>query len=165
MNPSQVSENSQLFERQSFPHSITLPVSKIGKDIDATIIEQLQQEVGDKCTAHGFIRSSSIVITKRSVGIINTTQRQGSVDYKVVYEAEVCRKPDGQEIYCQVVNTNKLGIMAEYKPLSIVLAKQHHQDKKTEFDTKKVGDVIKVKIMGSRYELRDDQINAIAVLV
>ena len=164
MNPSQIAHNSCLFERQSFPYSITLQVSKIGSNIDDTITEELQRELGDKCTAHGFISAESISIIKRSVGVINTTQRQGSIDYKIVYEADVCRNPDGREIYCQVINTNKLGIMAEFKPLSIVLAKQHHEKKK-EFDNKKVGDIIMVKIMGSRYELRDDQINAIAVLV
>lgn len=164
MNPSQIAHNSCLFERQSFPYSITLQVSKIGSNIDDTITEELQRELGDRCTAHGFISADTISIIKRSVGVINTTQRQGSIDYKIVYEADVCRNPDGREIYCQVINTNKLGIMAEFKPLSIVLAKQHHEKKK-EFDTKKVGDIIKVKIMGSRYELRDDQINAIAVLV
>ena len=164
MDSSQLSENTCLFIRQSFPHSLTLPVSKINSDLDTIIRDQLLLEIGDRCTPHGYIKKDSIQIIKRSVGIINTTQRQGSIDYNIVYEADVCSSPNGLEINCEIINTNKLGIMAEFKPLSIVLAKQHHDDKE-KFDSKKVGDIIKVKIVGSRYELKDDQINAIAILV
>ena len=48
-------------------------------------------------------------------------------------------------------------------PISVLLAKQHHQDNEL-FESLKVNNKIKVKIIGKRFEYGDTQINVIGVL-
>ena len=66
------------------------------------------------------------------------------------------------------VNSNKMGVLAEIlgvddSPLNILLAKQHHIDN-PEFEDLKERDIIKIRVLGKRYEFGDSQITIIGLL-
>ncbi len=144
--------------------TITISADKITSNLDDVILKQLKSTVGNKCGSHGYIDSNSITILKRSIGKINSGHLNGSLSYEVSYKADVCNPVEGSEITCQVVNKNKMGILASAPPLSIVLARQHHPDNER-FESVNVGDTITIKVIGKRFELYDNQITAIGELV
>ena len=61
-----------------------------------------------------------------------------------------------------------MGVMAyvgdEQSPyISILMAKQHHIDN-DKFNNLKINDIIKIKVLGKRYEYGDNQISVIGIL-
>lgn len=143
---------------------ITIPADKITSNLENVILKQLKQAVGNKCGSNGYIDMDSIVILKRTIGKLNTSHLNGSISFDISYKANVCNPIEGSEITCEVVNKNKMGLLASIHPLSVVLARQHHLDNK-QFEEINIGDTITVKIIGKRFELYDDQITAIGELV
>ena len=110
----------------------------------------------------------SVKILKRSMGTVLSSQFNGAVLYNIVYIAELCNPLEGALVEAQVLNINKMGVLAgipneETSPLNILLAKQHHIDNVT-FENLKEGDIIQVKVIEKRYEFGDSQISIIGVL-
>jgi len=105
----------------------------------------------------------SISILKRTIGKVNSTRLNGSLNYDISYSAEVCCPTIGQEIECVIRNKNKMGILAEQKPITIVIARKTNT--KDEFSNYDVNDKIKIKILGSRFDLYDDNITAIGNII
>lgn len=158
-----MTENS-IFMTSVLNETITIPAHKITTNLDHVILNELRQTIGNKCGSHGYIDKDSISIVKRSIGKINSGHLNGSLAYEVSYKANICNPTEGSLITCEVVNKNKMGILASAPPLSIVLARQHHPDNET-FDNLTLGDQITIKVVGKRFELYDDQITAIGELV
>ena len=95
---------------------------------------------------------------------LNSSHLNGSISCDVSYQANLCNPDEGSIVECEVKSINKMGILAEKHPLTIVLARQHHSDMDA-FEIVEVNDVIQVKIIGKRFELNDEQITAIGKLV
>ena len=131
--------------------------------IDMLIIKNLKNKFGNKCLKEGYLFEDSIKIIERSLGTIDPEYFTGHLKFQVRFKADVCYPIKGQKIVCTVESTNKLGIKAIHEPLHIILARQHHIDK-TEFDKIKIGDKIRINILGSRFSLYDRQIDVIALL-
>ncbi len=144
--------------------SITLQSDKITSNIDSVILRELKNTVGNKCGSHGYIDKDSISIIKRSIGKLNSSHLNGSLGYEVSYKANVCNPVEGSLVTCEVVNKNKMGLLASAPPLSIVLARQHHPDTEA-FEKVNIGDTITIKVIGKRFELFDEQITAIGELI
>lgn len=156
--------NTDIYTASVQNHTITLPPNKLTGDLDETLLDYLKREVGNKCTRYGYIDRDSITVLKRSIGSVNSTYLNGSLKYDLTYRANVCNPLDGTIITCKAMNTNKMGILAERHPLSIVLARQHSEDEDA-FNKVQVGDEIRVKVIGKRFELYDEQITAIGQLI
>lgn len=152
-----------LFVKQILTHSILLQIDKLHGNIDQLIVNELQDLVGNKCSKHGYIQRDSIRVLKRTVGKVNSSHLNGSLTYRVCYEANVCNPRKETIIPCKIVSTNKMGILAEHTPLTIVVAKHHHPGK--DFDVYQVGETIRVKIIGTRFAMNDTQITTLAQLV
>jgi hypothetical protein len=90
--------------------------------------------------------------------------------YKVTYTADVCNPAVGQLVQCQVGNIDKSQIICyidephDMSAIEIYLFKHHHVGNE-EFDELQKGDIINVKIVGSKWEYRDTQISSIAQYV
>ena len=96
-------------------------------------------------------------------------QFNGSVLYNIIFVADVCNPVEGMVVPANVININKMGILAyggyeEPYPLNILLAKQHHIDNEY-FDSVKENDNIFVKVIGIRKEYGDSQISIIGKLM
>jgi len=162
--PNRSNTNSSIYMTSVLNETLTIPAHKITTNLDNVILQQLKTTVGNKCGSHGYIEGSSITILKRSIGKINSSHLNGSLSYEVSYKANVCNPMEGSLIQCEVVNKNKMGILASSPPLSIVLARQHHPDNEV-FENVKIGETITIKVIGKRFELYDNQITAIGELV
>ena len=159
-----MSEISSTFIPSILNHTLNVHAHNLSSGLDDVILRRLRDEVGNKCTKDGYIKGDSIAITKRTIGRVNSSHLDGSLSFDLTYKADVCNPIKGQIIECEVMSLNKMGILAETHPLSIVLARQHQEDK-DDFDDIKVGQTIRAKVVGKRFELNDEQITTIGSLV
>ena len=144
--------------------NIILPLKAVGKNIKEKITKNIAIKIEGKCNGDGFVKTGSTKIVTYSNGLLVN----GDIKYKVVYEAYVCNPVDGHLVNCNVNNVTKAGIRAtvtdgEDTPLVIFIARDHHYND-TNFLAVKEGDNIKVRIIGSRFELNDTYISIIGEL-
>ena len=135
----------------------------LNKNLNIKIMEKLRKKYESKCTTEGFIRDKSIEILKRSIGSITGSNFRGYVTFDIVFTADVCNPMNGEVIIGNVVNINKLGLLAEKGPLSIIIPKDYHESRII-FKDIQIGDQIEVEIIGKRFEINDTRISVIARL-
>lgn len=143
---------------------ILIPMEKIGKNIKPLLEKIISSQVEGKCIVEGYIKPSSVKIVTHSNGII-----QGSdILFEVVFECLICSPVEGMHIDAIAKNITKAGIRAEYQesptPVIIFIARDHHY-KSSYFSEVKEGDLVKVRVIGQRYELNDKYISVIAELL
>ena len=157
--------DNSLFYTGAFNQSIIISPNDLGNmiNIDDLLLKKLRIEVEGKCIKHGFIKKNSVNIIKRTIGLLNSSQLNGSIKYDINFSAEVCNQSKGQRFKCLIKNINKLGLLAEINPIIIVIAKNNI--KNNEFENIKINDEITIEIIGSRFDLYDTNISAIGKIV
>jgi 16S rRNA G966 N2-methylase RsmD len=142
-----------------------LSILNVGDNIKQTLEKYISQNIEGKCIAEGYIKPGSTKIVSYSSGELNGTD----VVFEVIFECLVCCPVEGMHIECMVKNiTETAGIRAETdetpSPLVIYIARDHHFNN-PQFSKVKIGDKIKVRVIGQRYELNDKYISIIAELL
>jgi DNA-directed RNA polymerase subunit E'/Rpb7 len=145
---------------------VYLKASDLNNKINDIILKKLKNKVEGKCIKVGYVMPDSVQIHSRSLGMINNANFDGVTTFKVKYTADVCNPVCGQVIQCQVGNIDKSQVICyidtcDKSPIEIYLFKYHHVGN-AEFQTLQQGDIINVKVGGSKWEYRDRQINTIA---
>jgi DNA-directed RNA polymerase subunit E'/Rpb7 len=162
--------NNDLFKNILLTEDIYLKPMDLNCKIDDIILAKLKKKVEGRCLKVGFIVRDSVKIQSRSLGMINNASFDGMTSYKVTYTADVCNPAVGQLVQCQVGNIDKSQIICyidephDMSAIEIYLFKHHHVGNE-EFDELQKGDIINVKIVGSKWEYRDTQISSIAQYV
>lgn len=172
--------NNELYKNVILDEFIYLKAADLNNKIDDIILLKLQKKVEGKCIKIGYVMPNSVKIVMRSLGIINNANFDGITTYKIKYTADICNPVIGQVIQCQVGNIDKSQTicyvdtpdtastknleLSEKSPIEIYLFKHHHLGN-TEFAQLQKGDIINVKIGGSKWEYRDKQIISIAQYV
>lgn len=154
-----------LFVTGLITKKITLHINNVGKLLKETLENYLTANYEGKCQIDGYIRPNSCKILTYSCGRIFDGNM---VSFEVVFECLVCFPVEGMIFECVAKNVTKAGIRCEsneYVPSPIVafLAKEHHI-KNHIYERIKEGDKIKVKVIGQRFELNDENISIIAEL-
>ena len=144
--------------------SVNVPIVNVGKNLKSTLLTLITTEIQGKCISEGYIKVDSVVIISYSNGVIESS----NVNFKVVFECLVCNPVEGMHLSCIAKNITKAGIRAqlldENNPLIIFIARDHNYISKT-FSTIQEDQEIKVRVIGKRFELFDEQITAIGKLV
>ena len=159
---------TEIYTKSILNYSTSIEPSKVNKNIDKTLEDRIRKEMEGKCINDGYIKKGSVKIVSRGMGKILVSQFNGAVVFNVRYAADILNPLEGMIVSGKVININKMGVLCEGgeddpAPLSILMAKQHHVDN-VDFEKLKVNDVIKIKILGKRFEYGDNQINIIGVL-
>ena len=131
--------------------------------IDNILCRKLKDTYGDRCIDTGYVNGSTINIVERSIGRIYAEHLNGDIIYDVRFSADICNPVKGMEVVGTVVNSNKMGLLVKSGPLNIVLARQHHVNRKC-FKRINVGDDIPISIVGSRFTYNDREISVIGYL-
>ena len=156
-----------LYFESEHKYTTAINSSDLSNDIDTILKDTVRDEIEGKCMNDGYIKRNSVRIISRSVGKLMMTQFNGNIIYNIRYIAQVCNPHEGEIIKCSVENINKMGIMAyindDDSPMSILLAKQHHQENE-HFSKLQEKDEIYIKIIGKGFEFGDDRISVIGVL-
>ena len=162
--------NNDLYKTIFLEEYIYLRPMDLNHKIEDIILMKLKNKVEGRCLKVGYIVKDSINIQTRSLGMINNASFDGMTTYKIKFTAKVCNPVIGQVIQCNVGNIDKSQVICyidnhnEESPLEIYLFKHHHVGN-VEFASLEKGDLINVKIGGSKWEYKDKQINSIAQYV
>ena len=129
----------------------------------------MKYELEGKCSKNGLIKKDTIQIINYSPGNL-----QGSeVIYHVNYHSLICNPVEGMVVDCYVKNITKAGIRAELNgyqtnddicPIVVFISRDHNFDNEY-FTNLNTGDIIKARIIGSRFVLNDLFISCIAELL
>ena len=161
--------NSELYKTLLLEECIYIKPIELNKKIDDIILYKLKRKVEGRCLKYGYIIPNTVEIKTRSLGMINNASFDGSTTYKIKYTANVCNPVINQIIQCIVGNIDKSQVICyidtpEQSPIEIYLFKHNHVGN-VEYESLKEGDIINVKIGGSKWEYKDTQINSIAEFV
>ena len=159
--PRQMGIYTQIMMTRQVPISII----HVGDNIKQTLEKAIASAIEGKCLVEGFVKSGSVRVISYSSG----TLQDSDVFYEVIIECLTCCPVEGMNIDCVAKSiTESAGIRAEVdeepSPVIIFLARDHHYNNKT-FGNIKVGDRIKARVLGQRFELNDKYVSIIAELV
>ncbi len=157
-------KNSNIFISSIIEKRITLNFTEVDKNLKDTLKKKLASKIEEKCSIEGYIKKDSVNIITYSSGVLNGN----NIYFDIVYECLVCNPVEGMIISCIVKDITKAGIRAELSNdsqiLAIFIARDHHYLVE-KFSSIKIGDKIKVKVLGQRFELNDKFISVIAELI
>lgn len=123
----------------------------------------LKKNYEGRCIAEGYVKPDSIKIVRRSVGAITGSRFTGDITYIVDYSAEICNPSIGNVIECTVKKINKLGLLCDNGPITIIIGKRLHENL-DEINKIKEGDVIKIEIISKKIQLNKTEIQVVGKL-
>jgi DNA-directed RNA polymerase subunit E'/Rpb7 len=120
---------SPIYRKMTIEETVRLTPEELSNgNINNTCMYHLKRKIGNKCINEGYVVANTITILERSPGMINTRFLDGSVNYKLIFSADICCPRPGDILPATFVDINPAGILAEIKgsPLNIVLPKILH---------------------------------------
>jgi DNA-directed RNA polymerase subunit E'/Rpb7 len=166
MKTQKIANDKSIYSQIMITRQIPINIVNIGQNLSQTFLNIISTSIEGKCIEEGYIKSKSTKILTYSSGIING----GQVIFEVVFECLVCCPVEGMHIKCRAKNITKAGIKAQIDdengdiPVIIFLARDHHY-KMEYFSTIEPDELIKVRVIGQRFELNDEYISIIAELI
>jgi DNA-directed RNA polymerase subunit E'/Rpb7 len=142
---------------------IVIESKYLNENIDEYIKEYLQKKIEGVCIDEGYVKPGSINIIQKSVGMILGSRFTGDVTYNIAYTAEVCNPVIGNVIECKVKFINKLGVLGNNGPITIIVGKQFHIND-NEINKINKDDTIKVEVIAKKFSLNDSEIKIVAKL-
>jgi DNA-directed RNA polymerase subunit E'/Rpb7 len=154
-----------IFAPAMMTQRVYLPMQAIGSTIKQILENKLAKEMEGKCVVEGYVKPGSVVVESYSSGMLSDE----GVMFDVIMRCLVCCPVEGMHIDCVAKNiTESAGIKAETEddpsPIIIYIARDHNFNNKN-FSKVNVGDKIKVRVIGQRFELNDKYISVIAELI
>tara|TARA_Y100000389_G_scaffold185690_1_gene205339 strand:- start:381 stop:863 length:483 start_codon:yes stop_codon:yes gene_type:complete len=152
------------FHNATLTKRVELPVNLLNTNMKETLSNELRRNIEGKCINEGYVKVGSFVALNVSYGLLQETK----VIYDITFVCDVCYPVEGMVITCNVKNITKAGAKAvvsdEDNPIVIFAARDFHLDN-DEFNKLEVGDVIKVRVVGCRFEASDEFVSVIGELV
>ena len=152
-----------IFKTVNLDTKIHIKSSEIDKNIDIILLNKLRNTFENKCNENGYILKDSIKILKRSNGYILDLYDPSLIYFDIFYSCNLCNPAQETLITCNVKENIKPGIIAYIHPLEIIIPIALHKNKEI-FNTLKISDEIKVKILKIKIKLNEDHIQAVGIL-
>ena len=152
-----------LYTEAIIQEKIKIQFNKVSNNMTKFFETYAEKKIESKCRNEGYIRMGSSSVLSYSTGLLTSD----NIIYNVVYSVDVCYPYENMEIKCKIKNITKIGIRAviteHNNPIVLFISREHNPDK--DFDQYKEGQIIKVKVLGHRFELNDEYISVIGELV
>lgn len=152
------------FNTISITKRCQLPINYLGHNIKETLTNYLKNNIEGKCINEGFIEKNSIQIYDISTGIL----KENIFEYSVLFECKACYPVEGMVIECNIQNITKVGVKAHIShpdnPVVIFVSRDLHLNNE-EFSNLNINDIIRVKVIGVRFEINDHFISVISEFV
>jgi len=143
--------------------SISVPFQNAGRNMDSYFVSYAEEHLECRCWKEGYVRRGSSKVLSYTAGLLEGT----SISYQVLYLVEVCYPYESMEVDCMVQSINKIGIQAvvreKYNPMVLYITREHNE--KINMDDYKIGQQIKARVLGHRYELGDSNLVVMAEMV
>lgn len=132
--------------------------------IDQVIEKKIKESYEGKCSRSGYVLPNSVKLLSRSVGMIEKGRFTGDVLFFVEATCKVYQPPEGVILAGRVSHKNRMGIYVDYNDHAIrVMVPRDLHIGNEEFDSIDVGDLVKVEIKKSRYQVNDVSILSVGV--
>ena len=158
-----MSKNNNIYTRVLLSKKITVPFNEINNDLQNLLLNIIKKNEG-LCIDEGYIKPGSIKLVSYSSGKLFAH----FVEFNIIYECLITVPTESMELDCIVNSVTKVGIRAELNeqpsPFVIFIARDHHFNNELFHDIKE-NDIIKVRVIGQRFELNDKFISVIAELL
>jgi DNA-directed RNA polymerase subunit E'/Rpb7 len=162
-NDGQQLQNPKLYETVLIHKRISVSFSKIGNNMNDYFKQYSENNIEGKCHKGGYIKPYSTTIVNYTTGLL----KNNSVIYDVVYSMDVCFPYENMEVLCKIKNITKIGIRGiisdDHNPIILFISREHNASKN--FDDYEEGQIIKVKIIGHRFEINDENISVIGEII
>lgn len=157
--------NKNVYVQSVLSTKIYLDITEIGKNVKQILEKKLISQVSNKCIPEGFVSPKKIKIIQYSSG----TLIRNSIVYHVVYECDIAHPVEGMYLMAKTKTITKAGIHAQVIddddsniiPITVFVARDHNMSSHS-FHNVIEGGMIKVKVIGIRYELNDPYVCVIA---
>ena len=156
-----------IFHPSVLERKVNLHINEVGQNVKQNLELKLNDLFCNKCVPEGIIRHNSIKLTTYSAGNVNGE----SISFICVFDCFVCNPVENMIIECKIQTITKAGIHCQYydkesntSPLHIFVARDHHFNNQ-DFNNLEENDEVRIKVIGTRYELNDPYICVIASLV
>ena len=73
--------------------------------LDNQLLHLLQQQIGNKCNQHGYIKKDSLSIIKRNIGSLC---KNGDIKYNILYEAIITLPIIGSIISVRIISNEQI---------------------------------------------------------
>ena len=152
-----------LYTEAIIQEKIKIQFNKVSNNMTKFFETYAEKKIESKCRNEGYIRMGSSSVLSYSTGLLSSD----NIVYNVVYSVDVCYPYENMEIKCKIKNITKIGIRAviseHNNPIVLFISREHNPDK--DFDQYKENQIIKVKVLGHRFELNDEYISVIGELL
>jgi len=133
------------------------------KRIDDLLEQKLQTKLEGRCSRHGFVLPGSVKILSRSMGMVEKGRFTGNLLFHVQAEGDVLNPPDGLIVEGEVIRKNKMGIYVNYQDAIRIIVPRDLNIGNMEFEDIVVGDMIRVEIKKSRFQVNDEYILSVGL--
>jgi DNA-directed RNA polymerase subunit E'/Rpb7 len=151
-----------MFSRLSIEESILIPYQYCNSP-EKYFMSYAKDKLEGKCRNEGYLSIGSMTLDSYSGGLLYAD----SVSFDVKFYADVCNPPVDTITECKIINNTKIGIRGIYQesnnPIVFFVSREHNPSKN--FDEYFIGQTIKVKIIGTRFELNDTAISSISEII
>lgn len=135
------------------------------KPLNSLILSKLRDLIENKCSKHGFVIPGTTEILSRSLGRVENGRFTGAFVYQVQARGKVLVPVDGAVVRGTILKKNKMGIYVYYKnAFRIMIPRDFHLGDER-YESLKIGDEIEVELKKSRFQINDNYIISVGVLV
>ena len=168
-----------IYKNNTIKTTVSLKPLELSKDIDGILQGKLKDLYEGKCIKEGYVRKNSISIKKRSIfGILENGPTDGTVNYDIIYSAEICNPNENDIIEIKITKSTKVGLIGESLDndniLQVFLPIEYHQDDETLEKINEISDKIvnreenitaKIEVICKKFNYNDKKIVIIGRLV
>jgi ribA/ribD-fused uncharacterized protein len=150
----------------NFETKVALTAKDLSKDIesiDKLLEEKIKTQYEGKCSRNGYVVPNSVKLLSRSAGLVEKGRFTGDILFYAEAESTVLQPPDGYKLEGEVIRKNKMGMYVNYKDAIRVIVPRDLHIGDEEFDEVQVGEIVKVEIKKSRYQVNDTSILSVGV--
>ncbi|AET73087.1 hypothetical protein PGAG_00198 [Phaeocystis globosa virus 12T] len=153
--------SDQIYTKVLLTEKIYVNFSKLNSAIFNHLQSIITHKVEGICIDEGFVKPDSVKLVSHSSGELSAD----SVLFDIVYECLVANTVESMELDCVVRSITKVGIRTEIddaiSPFVIFIARDHHFESAPYSDVNE-GDIVRIRVLGQRYELNNKFISVIA---
>jgi len=147
-----------------FEDKVMLTPADLSREItsfDEILLEKLKGSLEGKCSRHGYVLPGTLELLSRSMGSAEKGRFTSDFLYYLKAQGKVLNPPDGFQIDGEVTRKNKMGLYVIINnAIRIMIPRDLHIGNE-DFDNIQIGDMVRVEIKKSRFQVNDTHILSI----
>ena len=147
-----------------FEDKVMLTPADLSREItsfDDILLQKLKSSLEGKCSRHGYVLPETLELLSRSMGSAEKGRFTSDFLYYIKAQGKVLNPPDGFQIEGEVARKNKMGLYVIINnAIRIMIPRDLHIGNE-DFDAIQIGDIVRVEIKKSRFQVNDTHILSI----